>query len=598
VAGQIFHRAAACAVADGHPACWRNALDSTLNEKGWIAVLYEKIVGPELTRMQGALADSGEEVLQLWRGMQQYVSWFCGLLREAQDGKRIEYDGQREEWVGGDSLFQAECEVEKVFFESGWSGPVLLSGRLDQFVRSGPDRWCLVEFKVGGGHAEADAAQVCLYHELLGGVGPAALLHFGSGANEEELLFQGAAMAKARRSLVDLIGALAGVNKNGRPGDAPGPARVAANVIEGWPKKPGPKELAMGKKLEHVLQEYDAQARVAGEPLVGPTFVRFALEPERGVTVSRIERQGAQIQIRLGLGQEPVIHRVDGVITVDIERLDREYVSFDSLRPSLGSAEGFGASKVLAGVDLRGKVHLLDLAQECPHILVGGGTGGGKTEWLRAAVASLVETNTAETLRLGVVDPKKNAFPELAGSRFLWRPDALIDSAGSVVLSLLQDLIDEMERRYGLFKEAAADDLARYIRKTQRQLARVVLVVDEFYDLLLSGGKKQRDAAEEGFIRIAQKGRAAGIHLILATQRPTKQAVSGNLKANLPGKIALKVANNVDSRVLIDQMGAEKLLGKGDLLLAGLSSDPVRLQSAYLSEGERQRIFRGALVSP
>jgi S-DNA-T family DNA segregation ATPase FtsK/SpoIIIE len=125
-------------------------------------------------------------------------------------------------------------------------------------------------------------------------------------------------------------------------------------------------------------------------------------------------------------------------------------------------------------------------------------------------------------------------------------------------------------------------------------MPRLVTVVDEFAELLLAGGRKQRDEFEQRFIRIAAVGRAAGIHLILATQRPSRQAVSGNLKANLQGKIALRVASRTDSGILIDQSGAENLLGNGDLLLAGLSSDPVRLQSAWLSEEERQRIFLGA----
>jgi S-DNA-T family DNA segregation ATPase FtsK/SpoIIIE len=120
------------------------------------------------------------------------------------------------------------------------------------------------------------------------------------------------------------------------------------------------------------------------------------------------------------------------------------------------------------------------------------------------------------------------------------------------------------------------------------------MVVDEFAELLLAGGRKQRDEFEQRFIRIGAVGRAAGIHLILATQRPSRQVVSGNLKANLQGKIGMRVATLTDSRVLIDQPGAELLLGRGDLLLAGLSSDPVRLQSAWLSEEERQLIFRGA----
>jgi S-DNA-T family DNA segregation ATPase FtsK/SpoIIIE len=202
-------------------------------------------------------------------------------------------------------------------------------------------------------------------------------------------------------------------------------------------------------------------------------------------------------------------------------------------------------------------------------------------------------------LRLAVLDPiKGNAFTELAGSPLLWRPDAMVDSPGSSVLSLLEDLIEEMSRRNSLLREAVADDLIQYRGKTGQALPRVVMMVDEFAGLLSSGGKKQRDEFERGFIRIAAVGRAAGIHLIQAAQHPSRQVVNGNLKANLPGKIAMRVATRVASGVLIDQPGAERLLGRGDLLVAGLSSDPVRLQSAWLSEKERQLIFRGTGSSP
>jgi len=590
VAGQLFHRTAECALRDQHPACWKNVLTSTLDEQEWLTALYEHILGPELIRAQPSLAESGEEVLKLWSAVQQFVRWFCGLVQEAVDGGMIRYDGQREEWRGSDSLFQSEYEVERIFHQPEWSRPVMVSGRLDQFVRQGPDQWCAVEFKVGGGHAEADAAQLCLYRELLGGDGSAALLHFGSDVKADEIFFPGPSIDAARPTLLALIGALAGVT-----GTEPGGISVAVAAQDtAWPKQPGEDEIEIGKKLERALREYGADAQLAGEPLVGPTFVRYLIEPHRGVTVNRIEKRGAELQVRLQLDQEPVIHRVEGRIAVDVQRPRREYVPFSSLRAAFdANRTEQQPARVLAGVDLRGKIHFLHLAHDSPHILVGGHSGSGKTEWLRAAVASLVIANTPDSLRLAVVDPKKNAFPELAGSPFLWNPAALIDSPDSSVLSLLEDLIEEMSRRQGLFKKTAADDLTQYRQKTGESLPRIVCVVDEFAELLLSGGRKQRDEFEQGFIRIAAVGRSSGIHLILATQRPSRQVVSGNLKANLPVKIALRVSTRIDSGVLIDQPGAQHLLGKGDLLLAGLSSEPLRLQSAWLSEEERHTIFRG-----
>jgi hypothetical protein len=586
VVGQLFHKVARCALTDEHPACWKRALTSDLNEPEWLASLYNAVLGPGLTRLQPSLADRGEDILCLWSATQQFVHWFIGLLRQAIANGGLQYDGRREEWIGAGSLFQVECDVEKVIQEPGWTSSVVVSGRLDQFVRRGPDQWCVVEFKLGGGHAEADAAQVCLYHELLGGTGSAALVHFGNDPQTaQEILFQKAAIDAARPSLISLIGALAGVSpatlKSGISAEAEPPVKI---------RLPDEADREIGRKLERTLREYGAEAHVSGDPQVGPTFVRYQLEPQRGVTVRRIEGRGAELQVRLGLEQEPIIHRVDGRIAIDVQRRDREYVPFASLRAQL-AANAHGSAKMLAGVDLAGRLYFLDLARDSPHVLVGGETGSGKTEWLRAAIASLIVTNTPETLRLVVVDPAEKAFTELEGSPFLLHKDALIDSHDKSVLSLLEDLIEEIKRRKGLFKHAAADDIAQYRRKTGQVLPRVVTVVDEFAELLQSGSRRQRDEFEQRFIRIAQIGRAFGIHLVLATQRPSRQVVSGNLKANLPGKIAMRVSTRINSAVLIDQSGAERLLGRGDLLLAGLSSEPVRLQSAWLSEEERRLIF-------
>jgi DNA segregation ATPase FtsK/SpoIIIE-like protein len=299
--------------------------------------------------------------------------------------------------------------------------------------------------------------------------------------------------------------------------------------------------------------------------------------------------------MRLRLEQEPRIGRAAGRIAVDIERPQREYVPFGSLSTALAAEKRAGRkSRVLAGVDLMGTVHFVDLARDAPHLLVGGVPGGGKSEWLRSAVASLLVTNTPDTLRLVLVDPKKNAFAELTRSEYLWQADSLVDSPEGNTIPLLESLIEEMQRRYELFKRERADDLAHYAAKTGAAPPRLVCVVDEFADLLMGGKRGERDEIERGFIRIAQMGRAAGVHLILATQRPSRQVVSGVLKANIPGKIAFRVANRVESGVLLDQGGAQNLLGKGDLLLSAGSYDLLRLQSAYMSEDERRSAFGGA----
>ena len=523
-------------------------------------------------------------MLTVWRGVESFAHWFTGLLAEAMAAGAIRYDERGETWLGAGELFLTETELAATLQEPGWTGEVVVAGRADHLVRVAENRWCVVEFKLGGGHAESDAAQACLYHELLGGGdGAAALVRFGGAAEPQQMVLAGEWIQEARPKLTALIGALAGVT-------VAGSAEPARRVPGYWPRPANDAEIELGKLLIRALQEFHADARLVAEPLVGPTFVRFLLEPGRGVSASRIEKQGANLQMRLQLEQEPMIGRAAGRIAVDLQRPQREYVPFGSLRASLDSAGG-ASSRVLAGIDLLGKVHFIDLATDSPHLLVGGIPGGGKSEWLRSAVASLLVTNTPDTLRLVLVDPKKNAFAELARSEYLWHPDSLVDSPEGRIIPLLQDLIDEMYRRYELFKLEKADDLAHYAGKAGAAPPRLVCVVDEFADLLMSGGKAEREEVERGFIRIAQLGRAAGVHLVLATQRPSRQVVSGVLKANLPGKVAFRVANRVESGVLLDRGGAQNLLGKGDLLLSAGGYDLVRLQSAYLSEEDRRIVF-------
>jgi hypothetical protein len=144
-AGQLFHRVAEQALDEAHPAYWRSVLTGELNADEWLGALYQHSLGPELTRQHALLRESGEEVLTLWRGVQSFARWFCGILSEAVRTGVLHFDGQAEQWVGGDSLFQSECELETVFFLPDWTRPVVVSGRLDQVIRIAPDRCCVVE---------------------------------------------------------------------------------------------------------------------------------------------------------------------------------------------------------------------------------------------------------------------------------------------------------------------------------------------------------------------------------------------------------------------------------------------------------------------
>lgn len=587
--GRLFHQVAYCALRNGHPAFWQLALTNELDAEEWAQKLYHEVLGPGLTNTQSALRDNGSEVWQLWCAVRSFATWFCGLLSEAVKRDLIKYDARRECWVGADTLFEQECDLSATLREPNWTAEVTVVGRADHLIRVGQNQWCVVEFKLGGGHAEADAAQACLYHELLGGgIGSAALVLFDGSPEPKQIVLAAEWIGQARPKLMELIGSLAGVmNRQSPAPGVPGPKTT-------WPKQARQIERDQGARLIETLKEFDADASLAFDPLVGPTFVRYLLEPGHRVPARRIMGQGANLQVRLKLDEEPMIGLVSGRIAVDVQRRDREFVSFGELRDRLSAQRSdAGNSRVLAGVDLTGRIEFIDLAKDVPHLLVAGVPGSGKSEWLRAAVASLLVTNTPNTVRLILIDPKKNAFGELSGSGYLWRSDSLIDTPEGQVIPVLTHLIERMNDRYEHFVKVSADNLLDYQRKTGLQLPRLVCVVDEYAELLMGTGKKaDREQVETSFVRIAQMGRAAGIHLVLATQRPSRQVVTGVLKANIPGRVALRVANRIESGVVLDQSGAEFLLGRGDLLLAAGTGTPVRLQSAYLTDADRQQIFR------
>jgi S-DNA-T family DNA segregation ATPase FtsK/SpoIIIE len=586
--GQLFHRVADCALRNGHPAFWQFVLTDELDAEEWAQKLYYEVLGPDLSNSQSPLRENGTEVWQLWCAVRSFTTWFCGLLSEAMRHDLIEYDVRKECWRGADALFEQECDLSATWRELDWMAEVTVVGRADHLIRVDQNQWCVIEFKLGGGHAEADAAQACLYHELLGGgIGSAALVLFDGNPEPRQIVLSAEWIGQARPKLMQLIGSLAGVTNRLSP------ARVVPEPKTTWPKQARQIEREQGARLIETLKEFNADASLACDPLIGPTFVRYLLEPGRRVPAKRILGQGANLQVRLQLDEEPMIGLAGGRIAVDVQRRDREFVAFSEPRDRL-SAERSDAdnSRVLAGIDLTGRIEFIDLAKDVPHLLVAGVPGSGKSEWLRTAVASLMVTNTPNTLRLILIDPKKNAFGELSGSSYMWRSDSLIDSPEGRVIPVLSDLIEEMQQRYERFTKVSADNLVEYQRKAALQLPRLVCVVDEYAELLMgTKNKADREQVESGFVRIAQMGRAAGIHLVLATQRPSRQVVTGVLKANIPGRVALRVSNRVESGVVLDQSGAEFLLGRGDLLLAAGSTTLVRLQSAYLSEVDRREIF-------
>lgn len=583
-AGTLFHKAAAAVLDPHHPAHWEQIVTND-SDSAWrlAATVYDTVLSPELARCRAAL--TGEQVLAVWNGVQAFARWFANLIEKAQRRGALHYDPILETWTGAEDLFRAELPVSRTFHEPGWRAPVVVTGIADEVIRIDRTRLCVVELKLGAGHAEADALQACLYHEILAPAGTAAALVRFDNGDAHELVLSSDLIRDARPALMNLIASIAGVI--GQPKPVPPPP-----ACTDWPKPPGEDELELGRRLVKALAEFRTDARLAGSPIVGPAFVRFFVETQRGVAPRKLLTQGVNLQTRLGVNREPVIHIDQGRVAIDIARPARESVLFSQLRARLPhDAPG---SKAVIGIDLNNNLHFLDFAApEHAHALVCGVAGSGKSEWLRTALASLMLANTPATLRLVLVDPKRNAFPDLAGSPYLLHADALLYPPQDDIMPVLEQLIDEMEHRSHLFGDAKANDLAGYCRKTGAPLARILLVCDEFADLVMAS-KQQRAAIELAINRLGQKARAAGIHLVIATQTPRKEVVSGILRANTPARVALRVTTAIESRLILDRNGAEKLLGRGDLLFAS-NHEPIRLQAPYLPEAERVQIFRAVL---
>jgi DNA segregation ATPase FtsK/SpoIIIE-like protein len=349
----------------------------------------------------------------------------------------------------------------------------------------------------------------------------------------------------------------------------------------------------IGKRLARAYREHGIGVEVVGAPRVGPRFLRFDVRLTAGMKLDGLRRRTSEVQHRLELPSEPLIVQEAGRLYIDVARPDPQMVLLSSIASALPSVDPIrGSAKLVVGVDAGRDVRFADLASAGrSHVLAAGTTGSGKSEWLRMMLASLIATNTPDTLRIVTLDPKLAAFNDLEGSKFLWSKDAFwIHGSGRPASEVFEDLVEEMERRYQLTRQAGADDLRSYVETTKRPLARIICVCDEYF-ALVSQNKQEKAAIERAVALLGAKARAAGIHLVLATQQPSRATVTGAIQANLPCRVALTLASHIESSMILGVAGAERLTGSGDLLYRDFG-DPVRLQAPYLPDAERRHWFR------
>ncbi|EJW11113.1 Cell division protein FtsK [Rhodovulum sp. PH10] len=351
--------------------------------------------------------------------------------------------------------------------------------------------------------------------------------------------------------------------RSGRGADEPAGAPVSESMGEPAAAPEAAAETdALGARVVAAYAEFKLGVDVA-DVIRGPQLVRIKLTPQPGVKVVSLANRADDLQVKLVLGEPPLIKAGKGFVMVDLPRAEPEACL---LEPALAGPLGTALASPVAfpvGIGVEGDPVVADLASPSTcHVLVAGQTGSGKSEWLKALVATLALRASPDAVRIALVDPKMLTFTGIERSRLLWRP--LATTLGDA-MAILREAVAEMERRYETLSREGFVNLGDRRAAGKTELPFLVLIFDEFADLILAGREERKEF--EGLVaRIAGKGRAAGVHLVLATQRPDRSIVTGLIKANLPLKVCLQVANGTNAQIVLDEPGAESLFGRGDLL--------------------------------
>lgn len=347
--------------------------------------------------------------------------------------------------------------------------------------------------------------------------------------------------------------------------------------------------------IKTTLSEFGIEVEMEGAN-VGPRVTQYTMKPPQGVNLSKILARDKELALNLAVDKIRIEAPIPGTRSVGVELPNAKSADV-RLRGVLESKEWKNAADPLTfavGKDISGKSVVANLAK-MPHLLIAGTTGSGKSVMTNTLISSLLYRNAPSDMKLIIVDPKQVEMAQYDGIPHLLTP---IITQVDKALSAMRWAVNEMEKRYTLMAEEKVKNIVDYNAKMVKQaeseqkegeeghkgeqMPYIVILIDEMADLMMMAGKD----LEMPIVRIAQKGRAAGIHLVLATQRPEVKVITGLIKANIPGRIAFAVGSQIDSRVMLDMTGAEKLLGKGDMLMltTEMMGKPRRIQGAWASD--------------
>ena len=572
VQGQLFHQ-----LAEQFTEWLENtpgvAVDLTDVKAIWTQ-LYDRFAEPRLDELIAAgRLPSAHHLSQALRA-------FCGQLATLRAGV-----ARFSTWK--DIYLTREYRIDRVPFALG-GGVLCVSGRPDA-VRLRPGGVEVVDYKLSrGGNLKHDLAQLAIYARLLRRVKPGlvfnGVLEFYEPAMhaiavpfaELDALFE----EVVHPVMLELIGN-APVESSRRPAarrEVDASAKGAANAVESSPSDP------TAEAIETCYSHFKLPVRILGRE-DAPQLIRYRVQPASGVKVVSLANRSEDLQVALKLAQAPLIQAGPGFVTIDVPKPSANIVHWRDVMARMDANAGPIAFPIGVGIDNSLLVADLAEANTC-HALVAGASGSGKSEFLKSMLASLMARLTPQTLCLTLIDPKFLTFGGLKNARHLTGP--IITDLGAAI-ACLDRAVDDMEGRYQQLAAGGFENLAQ--RGASETFPFRVIVCDEFGDLALRE-KREKEHFETLVARLAQKGRAAGIHLVLATQRPDRKIVTGLIKSNLPLKVCLRVTTTVNSSIVIDQPGAETLLGRGDLL-CDRGRGIERAQSPFISQEELRALVDG-----
>ena len=348
--------------------------------------------------------------------------------------------------------------------------------------------------------------------------------------------------------------------------------------------------MATGKLLVNTLKDFGISTEL-GDVTCGPSVTRYELVPSAGVKISRITGLSDDIALRLATTgvriEAPIPNKA--AVGIEVPNKARRTVRLRSLLDTNEYRSAKGKLTVALGQDIEGRIVMADLAK-MPHLLIAGTTGSGKSVCTNSMIQSVLFRARPDEVKMILIDPKKVEFGVYNGIPHLLIPVVTDPRKAAAALGWA---VNEMLKRYQMFADAKARDIGDYNELARKNgefppLPLIMIVIDELADLMMAAGNE----VEDSICRLAQMARAAGMHMVIATQRPSVDVITGLIKGNIPSRLALTVASGVDSRTILDSVGAEKLLGNGDMLFMPVGqSKPLRVQGCYVSNQEVERVI-------